>query len=79
MLFRSDAQVYPWIQEYALALCKSMLGQARSKFATVNSPQGGTQLNGTALIQEAVSEMEKLENEIKTYVDGSVPLSFVVG
>lgn len=75
----SDAQVYPWIQEYALALCKSMLGQARSKFATVNSPQGGTQLNGTALIQEAVAEMEKLENDLKTYVDGSVPLSFVIG
>ncbi|MEY4331474.1 MAG: hypothetical protein RLZZ196_212 [Bacteroidota bacterium] len=75
----SDTQVYPWIQEYALALCKSMLGQARSKFATVNSPQGGTQLNGTALIQEAATEIEKLENELKTYVDGSVPLSFVIG
>ena len=75
----SDAQVYPWIQEYALSLCKSMLGQARSKFATVNSPQGGTQLNGTALIQEAAAEMEKLENDLKTYVDGSVPLSFVIG
>lgn len=75
----SDPLVYPWIQEYSLALCKGMLGQARSKFATVNSPQGGTQLNGTALIQEANVEIERLENELKAYVDGSTPLSFVIG
>ncbi len=75
----SDPQVYPWIQEYALAFCKGILGQARSKFATLNGPQGGTQLNGTALIQESQVEMEKLENDLRTYVDGSTPLSFVIG
>jgi hypothetical protein len=75
----SDPQVYPWIQDYALAMCKGMLGQARSKFATVAGPQGATQLNGTALIQESVAELEKLENDLKFYTDGSQPLSFVIG
>ena len=75
----SDPQVYPWIQDYALAMCKGMLGQARSKFATVAGPQGATQLNGSALIQESVAELEKLENDLKFYTDGSQPLSFVIG
>ncbi len=75
----SDQLVYPWIQEYALAMCKGMLGQARSKFATVAGPQGATQLNGTALIQESVTELEKLELDLVKYVDGSAPLSFVIG
>jgi len=75
----SDPQVYPWIQEYALAFCKGILGQARSKFSTLNGPQGGTTLNGTALIQESQLEMEKLETDLRSYVDGSTPLSFVIG
>ena len=75
----SDPQVYPWLQEYALAFAKSILGQARGKFATLNGPQGGTQLNGAALLQEAQAEMEKLEEDLKNYVDGSQPLTWVIG
>jgi len=68
-----------WIKDYALANCKMMLGQARSKFGQIAGPQGGTQLNGTALITEAQAEMEKLEEELKNYVDGSQPLTWVIG
>jgi hypothetical protein len=75
----SDPMVYPWLQEYALAFAKSELGQARSKFATIAGPQGGTQLNGAALLQEAAAEMEKLEEDLKNYVDGSQPLTWVTG
>lgn len=75
----SDPQVYPWLQEYALAFAKSILGQARSKFSSIAGPQAGTQLNGTALLQEAQAEMEKLEEDLKNYVDGSQPLTWVIG
>jgi hypothetical protein len=43
-----------------------MLGQARSKFGQIAGPQGGTQLNGTALITEGQTEIEKLMEDLKT-------------
>ena len=75
----SDPQVYPWLQEYALAFAKSILAQARGKFSQLAGPQGGTVLNGAALAQEAQAEMEKLEEDLKRYVDGSAPLTWVTG
>lgn len=75
----SDHMVYPWLQDYALAFAKSILGQARGKFSTVAGPQGGTQLNGAALLAEAQAEMEALEEQLKNYVDGSTPLYWVTG
>ena len=75
----SDPQVYPWLQEYALAFAKSILGQARGKFSSIAGPQGGAQLNGAALLQEAQAEMEKLEEDLKRYVDGSQPLTWITG
>jgi len=74
-----DRQAQPWIQDYALATAKFTLGEARSKFATIAGPQGGTSLNGDALKAEAQAEMQALDEELKNYVDGSDPLSFVIG
>jgi GTPase involved in cell partitioning and DNA repair len=56
-----------------------MLGQAREKFATIAGPQGGTQLNGGALKGEAKAEMEALEEELRRYIDGSQPITWVTG
>jgi hypothetical protein len=75
----SDPMVFPWLQDYALAFCKTILGQARGKFAQIAGPQGGTQLNGAALMSEGQAEMEKLEEDLKNYVDGSTPLYWVTG
>lgn len=75
----SDPMVYPWLQEYALAFAKSILGQARGKFSTLAGPQGGTTLNGAALLAEANEEMKQLEEDLKNYVDGSQPLTWVIG
>jgi hypothetical protein len=75
----NDDRIYPWIQDYALALSKEMLGQAREKFATIAGPQGGTQLNGAALKVEAKAEMEMLEDELKRFIDGSQPYTWVTG
>lgn len=78
MLF-NDYQAYPWIQDYAYVFAKSILGEAREKFATLAGPQGGTQLNGASLKAEAATQMQDLENQLKNYVDGSYPLTWVIG
>ncbi len=75
----NDTYAFPWIQEYAYSFCKRILGEARSKFSQIAGPQGGATLNGDALKQEALAEMEKLEEELKTFVDGSQPLTWVTG
>lgn len=75
----NDSRIFPWVQDYALALAKDMLGQAREKFATIAGPQGGTQLNGAALKTEAKAEMEALEEELKRFYDGSMPYTWVIG
>jgi len=75
----NDTQAFPWVQEYAYSFCKRILGEAREKFSTIAGPQGGATLNGAALKAEAATEMEKLEEELKTFVDGSQPLTWVMG
>lgn len=78
MIF-NDTYAFPWIQEYAYSFSKRILGQAYSKFSQIAGPQGGASLNGAAMIAEAQAEMEQLENELKTYVDGSQPLTWITG
>tara|TARA_B100001996_G_scaffold17245_2_gene14214 strand:- start:1941 stop:2768 length:828 start_codon:yes stop_codon:yes gene_type:complete len=68
-----------WIKDFALATCKYALGEARSKFATIAGPQGGSTLNGDALKNEAVAEMEKLEEELKLQVAGGIGYGFTIG
>jgi len=75
----TDVYASSWLKDYATAHCKMMLGEARSKFAQIAGPQGGTSLNGENLKTEAMAELEKLEEDLKQYVDGSTPLSFVIG
>jgi hypothetical protein len=74
-----DPQAGQWLKDYALATCKIMLGEAREKFATIASPQGGTQLNGTALKNEGRAELEVLETDLTNYKAGDTPLTFVIG
>jgi len=78
MIF-NDTQAFPWIQEYSYSFCKRILGQAYSKFSQIAGPQGGTSLNGATMVQEAQAEMEKLEEDLKLYVDGSQPLTWLMG
>jgi hypothetical protein len=49
-----------WIQLYALACAKSVLGQIRGKYQTVPSPGGGAKLNGDTLVKEAAEEKKDL-------------------
>jgi len=75
----ADHQIFPWIQEYAYSFSKLILGQAYAKHGSIIGPQGPTNLNGSELKQEGQQEMQKLEEDLKTYVDGSTPLSFIIG
>ena len=75
----TDYLASQWIKDYTLASCKYMLGEARSKFATIAGPQGGSALNGDALKQEAAAEMEKLELELTMAVAGGTGYGFTIG
>ena len=75
----NDYLAKQWIKDYTLAACKYMLGEARSKFATIAGPQGGSTLNGDSLKAEAQSEMEKLENEVSMAVPGGTGYGFTIG
>ena len=74
-----DVYAKPWIRDYALAVSKTMLGEARGKFNTIAGPQGGTTLNGAELKQQGLADMERLDTEIGNYAEGGTPHSFVIG
>jgi hypothetical protein len=75
----NDIYVKPWVRDYTLAVCKVMLGEARSKFGTINGPQGGTTLNGETLKQEGMAMIEKLDQEILLNMEGGNATSFIIG
>jgi hypothetical protein len=75
----SDFQIVQWIRDYMVANCKLIIGEAREKFGQIAGPQGGGTLNGAAMKAEAQVAMDKLVEELKNYVDGSQPLSWVIG
>lgn len=74
-----DPYAGQWIRDYALGTCKIMLGEAREKFATIASPQGGTSLNGTSLKAEGQKMLDDLELELINNKDNQQPLTFVIG
>jgi hypothetical protein len=75
----SDIYSQPWLKDYTLALCMRSLGQARSKFGTLPGPGGGSQLNGTQLLTDSATMIEKLEAEIINSMTGETPAWFIVG
>jgi hypothetical protein len=75
----SDFQIQQWIRDYCTAACKHIIGEAREKFGTIAGPQGGGTLNGTAMKAESQAQMDQLVDDLKRYVDGSQPYSFVIG
>ena len=75
----NDVYAGQWLKDYALANAKMILGQAREKFPTIASPQGGSGLNGATLKAEAKAEMEQLELDLINYKTGDQPLTWVTG
>lgn len=61
--------------DYATALVKKQWASNLSKYQSVQLP-GGVTLNGTELYNQAVNEIEKIEQNIKDY---SEPVPFFIG
>lgn len=74
-----DPNIGNWITTWTLAQCKLTIGEAREKFGTIAGPQGGTSLNGTAMKAEGAALQVALLEELKAYVDGSEPITWVIG
>jgi hypothetical protein len=54
-----------WIRNYALALCKEMLGQIRGKFQSVPIPGESVTLNYSSLLSEAQKEKDDLRQGLR--------------
>lgn len=65
MTYKDLAPIYgdPWVQKYALAYAKFVLGNIRSKYSGVSAPNDMS-MNGSDLISQAQTEIEKLEQEL---------------
>jgi hypothetical protein len=75
----ADYQISQWFRDHMVGAAKYIIGEAREKFAAIAGPQGGTSLNGAAMKQEGQAIMDKCVEDLRLYVDGSQPLSFVIG
>lgn len=64
------------IRDYALALCKEMLGRIRSKYQGLPAAGGDRSLDGEALLAESRDDIAKLEEKILQH-DG--PIAPVIG
>lgn len=74
-----DPTIGNWITSWTLAQCKIIIGEAREKFSTLPGPGGGTTLNGAAMKAEGAALQVELIDELKRYVDGSEPLTWIQG
>jgi hypothetical protein len=74
-----DTYAKQWLKDYTLAVCKQMLGEARSKFGSIAGPGSPITLNGTALLGAAKEELLALDKELDTYVAGGTGYYFVLG
>jgi hypothetical protein len=74
-----DPNIGNWITSWTLAQCKLTIGEAREKFGTIAGPQGGTTLNGAAMKAEGAALQVDLLEELRRYVDGSEPITWVIG
>ena len=75
----SDFQISQWFRDYMVGACKYIIGEAREKFQNIAGPQGGSSLNGAAMKSEGQAMMDKCIEDLKLYVDGSQPLTLVIG
>ena len=75
----SDYQISQWIRDHMVGASKYIIGEAREKFGTIAGPQGGGTLNGAAMKSEGQAIMDKCLEDLKLYVDGSQPLTLVIG
>jgi hypothetical protein len=74
-----DFYAKQWLYDYTLATCKIMLGEARSKFASIAGPQSAITLNGNDLKSAGKEELVALDKEIQEMMVGGTPMTFIIG
>ena len=74
-----DIYAKQWLYDYTLAVAKMMLGEARSKFASIAGPSSPIQLNGGALLSAGKEELAALDKELENLVPGGTGYTFVIG
>ena len=58
-----------WIFEYALTLCKEMLGYVRGKYTTVRIPGSEVTMNQQDLLSSATADKTALIDRLRAYLD----------
>ncbi len=58
-----------WVFEYALALCKEMLGYVRGKYSTVPIPGADVTMNQSDLLTSATADKTALIDRLRAYLD----------
>jgi hypothetical protein len=77
----TDPTLYPdvwgerWLQKYATALIKRQWGENLKKFSGVALP-GGVTMNGQTIYDEAVEEVEAMEEDL---ISNSMHTAFLIG
>jgi len=74
-----DMYAKQWLRDYSLAVCKTMLGEARSKFASIAGPGSSIQMNGGDLKSSAKEDFERLDKELMDFTAGGTGYYFVTG
>jgi hypothetical protein len=74
-----DPTIGVWLSNFMLGQCKIIIGEAREKFSSIPGPGGGTSLNGASMKAEGKELQELCIDELKRYVDGSEPITWIQG
>jgi hypothetical protein len=74
-----DQYARQWLRDYSLAVTKTILGEARSKFNTIAGPGSPITLNGAALLTAGKEEMVALDKELENLIPGGTGYTFVLG
>jgi hypothetical protein len=75
----ADMQISQWFRDCMVGATKIIIGEAREKFGQIAGPQSGTTLNGAAMKAEGQAAIDRCIEDLKFYVDGSQPLSLIIG
>ena len=74
-----DIYAKQWLRDYTLAVCKTMLGEARSKFASIAGPGSPISMNGGDLKSSAKEDFERLDKELTDLTAGGTGYYFITG
>jgi len=75
----ADPVILQWFRDFMVGACKIIIGEAREKYSVIVGPQGGSSLNGAAMKAEGQAAIDKCLEDLKNYVDLSMPMYWVIG